>query len=1274
MGDLTYIASLSDLDLEGASKAPDVQTKDKQPRSVRNANPGNIEDGPFAKGQPGYAGSDGRFAKFESPDAGRNAQVALLDSYAKRGFDTVEKVVGRWAPPGENDTGAYIRTVAGKLGVDPREKVQDIGALADAMAEVEGGPGSSRAGLRRIAAQRTPSTYQMTYIPSGKELSAPSEPAEGPKPESEQGDFSRGAEVAWKQNQPMIGGVAGFAGAAGEKIFGEGGFSSALKKWGSGQVEEGNKKLEQLSRPSDDISFALEKLKEGDASPIIDNIQYNLGYMGAQVAESVAVALAGAGIGMAVGGPPGAAAGGAEGLAASLGHGLIGKLASKEALRMAEKQLGNEAGEIAIKQAAKGFEAAAAKRVAGAIGAGTTSTIYNLGMESGQIYPMAEEQAKKEGRELTGSDLWNAMSWSVGSAGSETLTDVISIAAILGRIGIPGVGGKVARALTAGAINSFVQGGQEGLQTWMEWKGAGREPKGVEFAKDFLNSAWGPVPFSFLTGLPVGYMHAQKAGSVRQPGTAQTPPPDDGTKLIPETPSSLQMGGPSGGIREGPIPRKTEAEVAAEQMYAERDAVEAARRDMSGQGPQPPADAGGGGGGVVMTNPDLSRDNSYLSGDNSLPVMPGTQERDLGAISEDSDRAKLAKLRERQMGAIQYSGRDAELSAAEDEARIESLPEMPGTQEEDISGIAQDRANVERGGALSPLQAAYQRAQAKKELKSENQQVQAEKARRIASGRPVFDLAERARNAMARFAALSAPVAPVGQDGQVGQQPVAEFAEPAESAPVAQPQQEAAPQQDAVAPVLNQATNVVEDATASPETDSSPVSQASITDHKASITQRKAIFESEVMESRSPPEVSAPMATKSVKFTTYQMSGPKDVSAKLYELPGYKGPQLAVYKYKTQRGDGYRVYLPKSGELVEDNNGVSPLNDVLKLAVQRIQKMRQKIGDRAAPAPAAQTPAVPNAEQPAAPPVTESQVPDKAKALETGDAGVASGQEAAGPQAPDDVGKRIAAAKASGISLSQADEVEIRRASTEASDLRRKADRTGAASSDPLNKGTAFPMGVGFTRETKRGNQRIDASVRKAGEAVELYKKAEVAEKYVASLLSGTGTEADKLRKDGKRTEFRRKLIESLVNWKKGDKLGGFTIERVNADRDGYPASYTISGDGIIKGVSDKVDVAREFFGRDKDAFRSMVDDVRAATAPAAEQQPQGAGNGLQETPEAAEAVELKNIEVTRRTFETDANGNRRELEGVKESADKALADVDQQISAIRALIECLNS
>ena len=50
------------------------------PRGVRNNNPGNIKDSPFAKSMPGYAGNEGEFAKFETPEHGLGAMDALLTS------------------------------------------------------------------------------------------------------------------------------------------------------------------------------------------------------------------------------------------------------------------------------------------------------------------------------------------------------------------------------------------------------------------------------------------------------------------------------------------------------------------------------------------------------------------------------------------------------------------------------------------------------------------------------------------------------------------------------------------------------------------------------------------------------------------------------------------------------------------------------------------------------------------------------------------------------------------------------------------------------------------------------------------------------------------------------------------------------------------------------------------------------------------------------------------------------------------------------------------
>lgn len=104
-------------------------------RGYRNNNPGNIEDGSFARSLPGYAGSDGRFAKFDSIDNGRAAQSRLINSYISRGFDTPAKIINRWAPPSDNNpTSTYAQYVAGQLGIGLNDRVSPAQAAAVAAA------------------------------------------------------------------------------------------------------------------------------------------------------------------------------------------------------------------------------------------------------------------------------------------------------------------------------------------------------------------------------------------------------------------------------------------------------------------------------------------------------------------------------------------------------------------------------------------------------------------------------------------------------------------------------------------------------------------------------------------------------------------------------------------------------------------------------------------------------------------------------------------------------------------------------------------------------------------------------------------------------------------------------------------------------------------------------------------------------------------------------------------------------------------------------------
>ncbi len=116
------------------------------PRGLRNMNPGNIEAGQFTQSQPGYVGSDGRFAKFDTLEHGVGAQAALLDSYGKKGINTVAGIINRWAPQAENGaaTGNYAQFVARKIGVDPNAPIdlsnpETRTRLAYAMGEFENG-------------------------------------------------------------------------------------------------------------------------------------------------------------------------------------------------------------------------------------------------------------------------------------------------------------------------------------------------------------------------------------------------------------------------------------------------------------------------------------------------------------------------------------------------------------------------------------------------------------------------------------------------------------------------------------------------------------------------------------------------------------------------------------------------------------------------------------------------------------------------------------------------------------------------------------------------------------------------------------------------------------------------------------------------------------------------------------------------------------------------------------------------------------------------------
>lgn len=123
-------------------------------RADRNNNPGNIEDGAFARRQPGYAGSDGRFAKFASAGHGFAAMENLLGGYLRQGRNTLYGIISKWAPAGENNVGAYVSHVSKLTGLNPNQRVgpEHLAAIARAMAVHEGYSGGQRSNYSAMMA------------------------------------------------------------------------------------------------------------------------------------------------------------------------------------------------------------------------------------------------------------------------------------------------------------------------------------------------------------------------------------------------------------------------------------------------------------------------------------------------------------------------------------------------------------------------------------------------------------------------------------------------------------------------------------------------------------------------------------------------------------------------------------------------------------------------------------------------------------------------------------------------------------------------------------------------------------------------------------------------------------------------------------------------------------------------------------------------------------------------------------------------------------------
>lgn len=120
----------------------------KQPRGIRNNNPGNIRNSERNDWKDEVSKADKKdqaFEEFKTMSDGVRAMMRLLQKYQRSyNLHTVKEIVERWAPRNENNTAAYVRTVCKEMqmpeccGLDLTNK-GTMCALVDAMCFVENG-------------------------------------------------------------------------------------------------------------------------------------------------------------------------------------------------------------------------------------------------------------------------------------------------------------------------------------------------------------------------------------------------------------------------------------------------------------------------------------------------------------------------------------------------------------------------------------------------------------------------------------------------------------------------------------------------------------------------------------------------------------------------------------------------------------------------------------------------------------------------------------------------------------------------------------------------------------------------------------------------------------------------------------------------------------------------------------------------------------------------------------------------------------------------------
>lgn len=133
----------------GSAQFKPVQVYDPQSQQMVYSNEAAVTNpsapAPLRNNNPGAMMPGGKLASYPDMQTGLAALDTNLQSYGKSGVNTIAGVIGKWAPPNENNTSAYIADVSQRLGIPPNQKI-DLSnplqrqALSTAISLHENGP------------------------------------------------------------------------------------------------------------------------------------------------------------------------------------------------------------------------------------------------------------------------------------------------------------------------------------------------------------------------------------------------------------------------------------------------------------------------------------------------------------------------------------------------------------------------------------------------------------------------------------------------------------------------------------------------------------------------------------------------------------------------------------------------------------------------------------------------------------------------------------------------------------------------------------------------------------------------------------------------------------------------------------------------------------------------------------------------------------------------------------------------------------------------------